>query len=244
MSESTDASRMGMNRTGLQMSPAMSREMTEMVDDSLGDIRGIEIAETRREYILEADELGSVPPPATVKGVLKTGATMLTGVHLHVLVDKLAERLAFERGGVRLYDAVIAKVKVYGDEAGSATLLELERIRDEELEHAMLVEEALKTLGADPTAQTPCADLVGVESAGLLQAASDPRTNLAQTLHTALAAELIDGAGWQLLIELAQEAGQSDLVDQFSGALAQETEHLQLIESWYRALTIPTQADA
>jgi bacterioferritin (cytochrome b1) len=244
MSESTDASRMGMNRTGLQMSPAMSREMTESVDDAMADVRGIELAETRREYILEADELGSVPPPATVKGVLKTGASMLTGVHLHVLVDKLAERLAFERGGVRLYDAVIAKVKVYGDEAGNATLMELERIRDEELEHAMLVEDALKTLGADPTAQTPCADLVGVESAGLLQAATDPRTNLVQTLHTALAAELIDGAGWQLLIELAQEAGQSDLVDQFSGALAQETEHLQLIETWYRELSIPTESDA
>lgn len=244
MPERTEASRIGMNRTGLQMSPTLSREMLEIVDEGAADVRGIEIAETRREYILEADGLGSVPPPTTVKGVLKTGAGLLTGAHLNLFVDKLAERLAFERGGVRLYDAVLAKAKVYGDEFSGATLIDLERIRDQELEHAMLLEDALQTLGADPTAQTPCADLVGVESSGLLQAASDPRTTLAQTLHAALAAELVDGAGWQLLIELAEQAGQTDLVDQFSGALAQESEHLQLIEEWYRALTLPKESNA
>lgn len=244
MSESTAASQLGMNRTGLQMSPRLSREMTENIDETLADTNGMEIAETRREYILAADDLGSVPPPATVKGVLKSGAGMLTGSRPHILIDKISERLAFERGGARLYDAVIAKFRVHGDELTGATLMELQRIRDQEVEHAALLKDALETLGADPTALTPCADLVGVESAGLLQAASDPRTNLAQTLHAALAAELIDGAGWELLAELAQDAGQADLAEQFTAASGQEAEHLRLVEGWYRALSIPAVARA
>ena len=48
---------------------------------------------------------------------------------------------------------------------------------------------------------------------GLLQAASDPRTTLAQTLHAALAAELIDGAGWENLILMAQNMGHDDMAN-------------------------------
>lgn len=240
MPESTDTSRLRMNRTGMQMSPLHSREMSENIDEMVVDPSGTAIAETRRDYILEADDLGSMPPPATVKGVLKSSAGRLTGNRPHILIDKLAERLAFERGGARLYDAVIAKFRVYGDDLKGVTLMDLQRIRDQEVEHAALIRHSLEKLGADPTAQTPCADLVGVETAGLLQAAGDPRTSLAQTLHAALAAELVDNAGWELLIALAEDSGQADMADEFSGALAQEAEHLVLVKSWYRTLTLPS----
>ena len=58
-----------------------------------------------------------------------------------------------------------------------------------------LVCEAIEQLGGDPTAMTPCADLVGVQSMGLWQSVSDPRTTLAQCLNTMLVAELADHAG-------------------------------------------------
>lgn len=193
MPESIDSTRLGANRTGMQMSPLHSKEMSEHADEAsvaAGD--GEALAEMRREYIREADPLGSVPVPATLKGVVKSGAKMVTGNRPQAFIDKLAERLAFERGGTRLYDAVIAKVQAHPDELKGATLADVEQIRDEEARHVLLIKECIEKLGADPTAQTPCADLVGVETMGFLQAASDPRTTLAQTLHAALSAELID----------------------------------------------------
>src|SRR5690606_29167144 len=124
---------------------------------------------------------GSVPPPGTLSGMVKSGAAMVTGKRLQVFIDKIAERMAYERGGTRLYDAALVKVAALG--AGTPVTVErVKQIRNQEAEHAEILRQALLTLGADPTAQTPSADLVGVQASGLLQAVSDPRTSLTQTL--------------------------------------------------------------
>jgi rubrerythrin len=239
MQKSTQATRLGANRTGLQASPQLSKQMSETIDSlpvQESDIA--HFAEMRMEYIREADPLGSIPGPGTLKGAAKSGAKMMTGARPHAFIDKLAERLAFERGGARLYDAVIAKFQTHGKDLKGVQLSEVEDIRREEVEHALLIKECIEKLGADPTAQTPSADLVGVETMGLLQAASDPRTSLAQTLHAALSAELTDYAGWETLIALADNMGQKDMVERFRTALAQEDEHLRKVRSWYNALTL------
>src|SRR5690606_10866442 len=70
---------------------------------------GQALTATRLEYIAAADPIGSVPMPGTLKGAAKSTAKMLTGRRPQVFIDKLAERLAFERGGTRLYDAVCTK---------------------------------------------------------------------------------------------------------------------------------------
>jgi hypothetical protein len=248
MQESIDATRMGLNRTGMQMSPHQSQEMLEGVqllgpdseDTELEEPEGQALSVTRLEYIAAADPLGSVPPPGTLKGAAKSGAKMMTGRRPQAFIDKLAERLAFVRGGTRLYDAVYAKAVAHNDELGKISADEILAIRNSEAEHALLIKECLETLGADPTAQTPCADLVGVETMGLLQAASDPRTTLAQTLHAALAAELIDGAGWENLILMAREMGHDDMVQRFEIALDAEAVHLAKVKGWYTALTMET----
>jgi len=88
MQDSTDATRMGLNRTGIQMSPQQTKEMLEGMEaleaDSsaevpLDDPDGQALSVTRLEYIAVADPLGSVPAPATLKGAAKSGAKMLTG---------------------------------------------------------------------------------------------------------------------------------------------------------------------
>jgi rubrerythrin len=198
------------------------------------------LLEARLQFIRTADTLGSVPPPATAKGVIKTGTKMLAGGRPQVFIDKLAERLAYERGGTRLYDAVIAKFVAYQEELDGVSVDELMEIRDEEASHAALIRTCLEQLGADPTAQTPCADLVGVATSGFLQAASDPRTTLVQTLQIALAAELVDGAGWESLIALAESMDQDDMAERFRKALERETEHLAKVRRWYDALTLET----
>src|SRR3954462_15763176 len=109
MQNSIEATRIGQNRTGLQASP-LSQEMTDSVQPvSPKTAVTSPLTEVRLEYIREAEPLGSVPPPSTAKGVLKSAAKMLQGDRPQAFIDKLAERLAYERGGTRLYDSVIAK---------------------------------------------------------------------------------------------------------------------------------------
>ena len=92
----------------------------------------------------------------------------------------------------------------------------------------------LVSLGADPTAVTPCADTVGVAAAGHLQVVCDPRTTVAQALGSMLMVELADGAGWDLLAELAQEAGHPEMAQSFDVAQETEREHLEQVRSWLR----------
>lgn len=209
----------------------------------------------RMAYVEEADAIGSIPPPATLKGIVKKGIAKVSGRNSATLLDKIGERIAFERGGTRLYDALLTKYEVLsqvedavlppaaeltgdGEEAlpeeylGESAAQTLRRIRSEELMHFWLLSAAMKELGGDPTAQTPSADVTGTASAGLLQVVTDPRTTLAQCLNAMQSAELIDNAGWELLIQLADDAGEADLAAQFLNALGQEQAHLVAIKNW------------
>jgi ferritin-like metal-binding protein YciE len=239
MQDSTDATDIGRNRTGVQTSPQLSKEMNDLVQPVAAETADASpLNEVRLLYISEADPLGSIPPPATIKGAVKTAAKLLQGDRPQAFIDKLAERLAYERSGTRLYDAVIAKFIAYEDELPNASLQEVTEIRNEEASHAALIRTCLEQLGADPTAQTPCADLFGVATGGFLQAAADPRTTLAQTLQVALAAELVDVASWELLISMAEQMGQDGMVERFRKALDHETEHLVKVRGWYESLTL------
>lgn len=242
MQESIESTRLGANRTGMQTSPALSKQMLDNteIDITEPSTDPQPLAEARADYIREADPLGSVPPPATVKGMAKSTMKMMTGNRPQAFIDKLAERLAYERGGTRLYDAAIAKFMVLGQETTDLSMAELEKIRDEEAAHAALLVECIEKLGADPTAQTPSADLVGVESMGLMQAITDPRTNLAQTLHALLLAELGDEAGWETLIAFAEQMGLEDMVVRFREAETHEQEHVFKVRGWYESLTLET----
>ena len=239
MQDSTEATEIGRNRTGLQASPQLSKEMNDVVQPVSAETADASpLNEVRLLYIREADPLGSIPPPATIKGAVKTAAKLLKGERPQAFIDKLAERLAYERGGTRLYDAVIAKFMAHEGELPSASLQEVIEIRDEEASHAALIRTCIEQLGADPTAQTPSADLVGVATAGFLQAAADPRTTLAQTLQVALAAELVDVASWEMLISMAERMGQDGMAERFRKALDRETEHVAKVRGWCESLSL------
>ena len=149
-----------------------------------------------------------------------------------VLLDKLSERLAFERMGTRLYDALINKCEILGESSPGPTLADLQQIRDEELRHFLLLKRAITELGGDPTVQSPCADVTGVASLGILQVLTDPRTSVTQCLQAILTAELTDNDGWQLLINLTDTLGHSDMAKEFQSALENEEEHLKNVRGW------------
>jgi hypothetical protein len=239
--------KMGINRTGVHMSPFDSAEMSDASamaptpsDREAPAPDGAALASVRAAYVSAADQLGSVPLPGTLKGAFNTAASVMTGNLPHLFLDKLGERLAFERTGARIYDALIAKVKaLQADGASTLPPLEiLQRIRDQEASHGLMVAEAMRGLGADPTAQTPCADLAGVESGGIVHAVTDPRTTLAQSLHAVLIAEMADNYGWETLIALAEDQHHPAMAADFASALGHERTHLQQVQAWYEELTL------
>ena len=253
-----EATTIGMNRTGIAMSPVDTQAMTEAAD-ALSPAVPIDTTAADAErltYINEAESVGSIPPPASMKGMLKAGMAKMKGGAPSVFLDKIGERAAFERAGTRLYEALITKYQAVqglgqevlppadqlpplngaaaapGSVVGETPLQTLMRIRSEELEHFQMLGQAMEKMGGDPTAQTPCADVTATASMGILQVVTDPRTTLAQCLNAMLTAELTDNAGWELLIQLAEDAGETELAGNFLGALAQEQEHLAIVKGW------------
>ena len=240
MKSSTD---IGMNRTGTATSPRDAKEMAEAAMNARvppGDES--EIAQVRSDYASRGDRVGTMPPPTSVKGAVKTAGKMMKGQKPAVLLDKLGERLAFERTGSRLYEAIITKVMAQGGGSGAAPDIGLLRENQrQEMEHMDLLVDALVQMGADPTVQTPCADVAGVQSLGLIQVATDPRTSISQCLNALLTAELVDTASWEMLVELTEESGNDELANEFRRALAEEAVHLSRVRAW---LTEATRAEA
>jgi hypothetical protein len=260
-----EATTPGHNRTGSGLNPGDTKLMLAAVRE-LSPPSPISTRQSEMErlsYLKEADSIGSIPSPVSrATGAMKKVAAKLQGVSPNMFLDKLGERIAFERAGTRLYDAIIAKYVALidndGDPLPAATTVRpnasvdagdgdsvqtretgletLHRIRSEELAHFRMLCDVARELGADPTAQTPCADVIATASMGLLQVIADPRTTLAQSMNALLTAELTDNAGWELLTELATEAGQDAIAERFSQALAAEQEHEAIVTSWLKTL--------
>jgi ferritin-like protein len=224
--------RLGANRTGLKASPQDSRALLESLDlQPEPPHPSIDATAIRQLYREQSDAVGSMPPPTDLQGAAGAAGEALMGQRLHILLDKLGERAAFERTGTRLYDAALTRLSDSPLPDGMS-LDEVQEIRDEEHSHFLLLSEAIESLGGDPTAQTPCADFAGVQGMGLVQAMNDPRATLPQVLETLLAAELIDVASWEMLIELANGMKQSDLASRMETALTAENRHLERVRAW------------
>jgi hypothetical protein len=229
------------NRTGIMTNPELSAELIlgakETIPSSEGN--GQQIAASRAEYLSEALPIGSPPLPMRMgeEGAEESLSEQLEG--LPVLLDKLGERLAFERQGTRLYEAFVHKCEsMEMEDDGGPTVEELQHICEEELQHFKLLQKAITKLGGDATVMTPCADVAEVLSHGVVQIVTDPRTTIAHTLQAMLNAELADNDGWQMLQELAAELGQTDLEEQCRKALEEEQEHLEKVRGWLAAATL------
>jgi len=232
-----ESAEFGLNKTPTQLHPLMTKEMIEgykefppkTVDSS------VEAFDLRREYIQSSGQLGSVPIPNTTRGVISSSAQFLKGNDPSVLIDKLGQRLAYERSGARLYEAFLTKCNAAVPELDTAVL---EQFHQEEIEHFVLVRDCIIAIGGDPTAQTPCADASGVATMGLMQLMNDPRSSVPQCVEAMLIAELTDVAAWDLLIQLAEKAGLENFVEKFTVAKVAEDRHLVVIKEWLALITL------
>jgi rubrerythrin len=220
----------GMNRTGIATAPELAGELmdaaSQTVPSARGDAEGM--AAVRVAYAKGGEPAGTMPPPRATNGRKKAAGEAGAVVFL----DKLGERLAFERSGVRLYDALLSKLDAFGSWKGGPTREDLEEIREDEREHFVMLAETLSSLGGDPTAITPSANASAVATKGLPALLADPRSDLRQGLEAILVAELVDNDCWENLIDLARALGQEELAGAMDQALEEERDHLRRVREW------------
>src|SRR5256885_15755682 len=100
----------GRNRSGAARDPELARQLLaaakEFPPSSQGDAQAI--AAVRIEYARAGEPLATMPPPAGVAELARNALGALIG-DPNRLLDKLGARLAFERAGVRLYEALLSK---------------------------------------------------------------------------------------------------------------------------------------
>jgi hypothetical protein len=216
--------RAGANRTGLAFA-AERRGMLDVPPELGPTSRGTadQIAAVRIRYAREGGPPGTMPaqPHLTVDQLM--------------LLDLLGARLAFERGGVRLYDALIAKHDAFEGFNGGPERRDLVHIRDEEHSHMRMLDGLIAELGGDPTVVTPCANRELVSSKGIFDVLVDPRMSLLDGLESIVIAELADHEEWIGLVDIARELGRDDLVRDFVAAQSTEDEHLTKVRSWIAA---------
>ena len=227
--ELAGAQNVQINRTGLMSDPELGARLIQgskrTIPSSEGN--GDDMEMERAEYAQEGLPIGSCPLPVNGTAIMHpNGGTA-------VLLDKLGERLAFERQGTRLYEAFIQKMEAMPLEDSDAPAMDdLRHICAQELEHFKLLQQAIVELGGDATVQTPSADIAGVLSHGALQVMTDPRTTITQALQAALNAELVDNDGWRMLQELSEELDRAELGEQCAKAYEEEQEHLEKVRTW------------
>jgi bacterioferritin (cytochrome b1) len=152
------------------------------------------------------------------------------------VIDLLSERLAFERSGVRLYDTLLSRLRASEDPALKSLLGEVKEYREEEREHEEWLEEQIRALGGDANAVTEHAILVQAESEGVERVMRRDQS-IPHDFHALLTAELADNAGWDLLVQLAEEFGDSEAKKEFRKRLDEEEKHLLFVRKTLLELT-------
>lgn len=234
------AQEFGMNKTGIKINPVEATKTAEGAQNLTSPPPGdgmSAMSEIRLIYITEADPVGTVPAPTSVKGMFSALMEKFKKGD-HGFIDKLGERIAFERTGTRLYEALITKYEGSNDKTGFPDLSVLRQFHQEELNHYRLCCEAMEEIGGDATAMTPSADVVGVASFGLLQAVTDPAVNFKQSLEIILLAELADNDSWAMLVEMANSLGLKTIAERFERAKQEEDIHLSTIRSWVKDMNL------
>ena len=183
------------------------------------------------------------PATATFQALLPGSFTVAT-TSTHVchcenatkVIDLLNERLAFERSGVKLYDTLLGRLRATEDRTLKAFLGDVKEHREEEKEHEEWLEGQIRALGGDAHAPTERSVLVQAESEGV-ERVMRRDDSILHDFHALLTAELADNAGWDLLVQIADEFGDSEAKKQFKKRLHEEEKHLLFVRRTLLELT-------
>jgi rubrerythrin len=155
---------------------------------------------------------------------------MRSDVNRDLLVDKLCERWVVERASEELHARAIEHAR--RDQSLGQLAERLIDFQRHEKEHAEMLEALLRQLGREPSRESPSARVAGKETDGLLEVGRRDDAELPHVLQALLAAELIDVAGWELLVDLARDADlDAEWLRSIKTALAREKEHVHFVKT-------------
>lgn len=146
------------------------------------------------------------------------------------LIDLLQERRTFEATAVKLYDRVLSLMAASKDPQILGMLDTMQAYRDEEAEHQSWLEEQIHALGGDVNVESERSRLAATESRGIEEVILRQDVALQHLFHALMAAELVDNAGWDLLVALAEEADDDEALDAFTLRQAEEEDHLDYLQ--------------
>jgi hypothetical protein len=156
------------------------------------------------------------------------------------VVDLLCERLAFERSTVKLYDRILEALGGAPDASMRDLRATMAKHRQEEDEIASWLEGRIRELGGGEGADTDLARLATREARGIEEVAANDAADLTHLLHALLAVEGVDVAGWDLLVELADAAGDARAKRELERCQRREAEHLAFARRAIERLAIST----
>jgi ferritin-like metal-binding protein YciE len=108
--------------------------------------------------------------------------------------------------------------------------------RDQEKAHEEWLEDFIRKLGGNTKRTTEMAKLSAREMSGI-EAVIMKDPELPHLLHALLAAEHVDFAGWDLLVALADAAGDLDAKTKFETRLHEEEQHLAFVRDALRTFS-------
>ena len=181
-------------------------------------------------YVARTDPSMWTPLPGAFVGHARDH-DRATAASAQVLLERMAERLAFERCATRLYEALLARLAT-GTGESALPRATLQRFHDDAAAHFEILCEGIESLGGDPLAPAAAGDVVAEQTQTLLQAINDTRVCLRCCVDTMLFAELSDRAGWEALLEIASTSGRDALAQRFQIVLQEKAEHVDRISGW------------
>ncbi|RKG81780.1 hypothetical protein [Corallococcus terminator] len=185
-----------------------------------------------RIHLSRIAEASDVMPTTAFRERMSGALQVLKGGSPALFIDRLCERLAFERTSSRLYAGLLIKTHALGTYDGGPTPERLLELHNQELEHLGQVRDGLLRLGAPPSLRTPSGDVADSQCRGLIQAIDAPGATLMDALRVTLVSELINNAGWAMLVDLASELGPPELEQAFREVLLVESGHLAEVTLW------------
>lgn len=141
----------GTNRSGSTLNPSLIQTQLAFAESvAATPVQGSENIKTvRMQYIAHADVVGS-PAPLLNQDSALGKALSERGLEAQIFADKLGQRLAFERSGVRLYEALMDKV-LATEFAGKPELTaDIGHICQEETEHFLMLKNIMEYLAPIP----------------------------------------------------------------------------------------------
>jgi bacterioferritin (cytochrome b1) len=141
------------------------------------------------------------------------------------VIDVLTERLTFERAGVKLYDSILRNMRASSSPEIARMVPTMQAHRAQEKEHEQWLEEQIRALGGDTHGKTEMSELVAIEASGVEKVVTHDK-DLVHQMHGLLTAELVDNAGWELLLELADDADDAEARREIRKRCHEEEEHL------------------